>query len=154
MVHGPESLCSLEQITFQEILNFQWCSSGVVLSPTFLPYNLIACESVLNFPRAPVSHVAVTPADGMVLSPGMFGYGRLVDNILKEHGGESEEGRPPPYVAGISEWIRRVCKNFNTRVVFKSGPTRCSLLTKVKDTLPMEKQENAVYEVPCTCVKM
>ena len=26
-----------------------------------------------------------------------------------------------PYIAGISEWIRRVCKDFNIRAVFKSS---------------------------------
>ena len=37
------------------------------------------------------------------------------------------------------------------RTVFRSGPTLRDLLTKVKDTLPIEKQVNIVYEVPCTC---
>ena len=55
------------------------------------------------------------------------------------------------YVAGVSERIRRVCRDFNIRAVFKSGPTLRSLLTKVKDPLPREKQANIVYEVPCTC---
>ena len=41
-----------------------------------------------------------------------------------------------PYVAGMSEEIRRVCRKFNIRVVFKSGRTLRSMLTKVKDTLP------------------
>ena len=45
-----------------------------------------------------------------------------------------------PYVAGVSERIRRVCKDFNIRAVFKSGPTLRSLLTKLKDPLPREKQ--------------
>ena len=55
----------------------------------------------------------------------------------REHDGEREEERPPtvylPYVAGISERIRRVCTDFHIRAVFKSGPTLHSLLTKVKD---------------------
>ena len=50
----------------------------------------------------------------------------------------------------LSERIRR---DFNIRAVFKSGPTLRSLLTRVKDLLPMEKQANVVYEVPCTCGK-
>ena len=37
------------------------------------------------------------------------------------------------HVAGMSEDIRRVCRKFNIRVVFKSGQTLCSMLTKVKD---------------------
>ena len=45
-----------------------------------------------------------------------------------------------PYVAGMSEDIRRrVCKKFKIRVVFKSRGTLCSMLTKVKDALPLGK---------------
>ena len=36
----------------------------------------------------------------------------------------------------------------------QSGPTLRGLLTKVKDPLPIEKQSNIVYEVPCTCGKV
>ena len=72
--------------------------------------------------------------------------------------GRREEERPPtvhlPYVAGVSERIRKVCKDFNIRMVFKSGPTLCSLRTRVKDPLPMENEANVVYEVPCTCGKV
>ena len=56
-----------------------------------------------------------------------------------------------PYVAGMSEDIRRVCRKFNIRVVFKSGRTLRSMLTKVKDTLPLGKQSNVVYRIPCSC---
>ena len=53
---------------------------------------------------------------------------------------EEEQEKEPlvviPYVAGMSEDIRRVCRKFNIRVVFKSGQTLRSMLTKVKDTLP------------------
>ena len=55
-----------------------------------------------------------------------------------------------PYVAGMSKDVRRVCRKFNFRVVFKSGRTPCSMLTKVKDTLP-GKQSNVVYRIPCSC---
>ena len=76
----------------------------------------------------------------------------------REHDREGKEDRPPtvhlPYVAGVSEQIRRLCKDFDIRAVFRSGPILCSLLTKVKDTLPMEKQANVVYKVPCTCGKV
>ena len=44
-----------------------------------------------------------------------------------------------------------MCQDFNIRTVFRSGPTLRGLLTKVKDPLPIEKQANIVYEVPCTC---
>ena len=71
---------------------------------------------------------------------------------------DNETERPPmaylPYVAGISERIRKVCRDFNIRTVFKSRPTLRSLLTKVKDPLPTTKQSNVVYDVPCTCGKV
>ena len=56
-----------------------------------------------------------------------------------------------PYVAGMSEDIRCVCRKFNIRVVFKSGRTLRSMLTMVKDTLPLGKQSNVVYRIHCSC---
>ena len=71
---------------------------------------------------------------------------------------EQGEGKPTlmmlPYVAGISERIRKACRSYNIRVVFRSGPTFRSMLTKVKDPLPVEKQANVVYKVPCSCGKV
>ena len=40
------------------------------------------------------------------------------------------------------------------RVVYRSGPTLRSLLTKVKDPLPVSKLSNVVYEIPCKCGKV
>ena len=39
------------------------------------------------------------------------------------------------------------------RVVFKSGRSLRSILTKVKDTLPAEKQSKVVYQILCSCGK-
>ena len=68
------------------------------------------------------------------------------------------EGKPTlimlPYVAGVSERIRKACRNYNIKVVFRSGPTFRSMLTKVKDALPVKMQANVVYEIPCTCRKV
>ena len=68
---------------------------------------------------------------------------------------EDEQEKGPlvviPYVAGMSEDIRRVSRKFNIRVVFKSRRTLRSMLTKVKDTLPPGKQSNVVYRIPCSC---
>ena len=62
-----------------------------------------------------------------------------------------EEERPPtlhlPYVAGVSEWIMKLCKNFNIRAVFKSGPTLHSLLTKVKD--PSVRRSKQTLSMKC-----
>ena len=57
-------------------------------------------------------------------------------------------------MAGVSERICRVCRKFNIKVFFRSGPTLHSLLSKVKDSLPMEKRSGVVYEVPCQCGKV
>ena len=59
----------------------------------------------------------------------------------------------PTYLALVSG-IGGCGKDFNIRAMLKSGPTLCSLLTRVKDPLPMEKQANVVYEVLCTCGKV
>ena len=59
-----------------------------------------------------------------------------------------------PYVRGLSEDIRRVCRQFGIRTVFKSAPTLREKLTRVKDKLPMGKLSNVVYQVPCTCGKV
>ena len=42
-------------------------------------------------------------------------------------------------MSGVSERITKTCEKFDLKVVFKSGPTFRSLLTSVKDPLPMEK---------------
>ena len=39
------------------------------------------------------------------------------------------------------------------KAVFKSEPTLCSQLTKVKDPLPNEKLAGVVYQIPCQCGK-
>ena len=48
------------------------------------------------------------------------------------------------YVAGVSKRIRKACRNYNIRVVFRSGSTLRSMLTKVNDPLLIEKQVNIV----------
>ena len=75
--------------------------------------------------------------------------------------GEQPQGRdrPPlvvlPYVSGVSEDIRRVCRRYNLRVVFRSGWTLRPMLIRMKDTLPLEKHPNVVYRIPCSgCSKV
>ena len=41
-----------------------------------------------------------------------------------------------PYIAGMSEDIRRICRRFDIKVAFKSGQTLRSQLSRVKDRLP------------------
>ena len=74
--------------------------------------------------------------------------------------GERETDRVPrttvtiPYIAGVSEEIRRVCWDYDVRVAFKTGRTLRSKLTRVKDPLPLEKQAMVVYRIPCSCGKV
>ena len=58
-----------------------------------------------------------------------------------------------PYVAGVSEEIRRVCNRY-VRTASRAGKTLRSLLTRVKDPLPVEKQSKVVYKIPCSCHKV
>ena len=51
-----------------------------------------------------------------------------------------------PYVAGMSEDIRHICKKLNSRVVFKSRQTLHSMLTK--------EQSNVAYRIPCSCIQV
>ena len=58
-----------------------------------------------------------------------------------------------PYTEGVSEDIRRVCRKFGLKVVFRSELSLRSMLTRVKDTLGMEKRSKVVYQIPCSCGK-
>ena len=59
-----------------------------------------------------------------------------------------------PYVEGMSEDIRRVCRKFGITTVFKSAPTLRGSLTRVKDRLTTDMQSGVVYQVPCSCGKV
>ena len=92
--------------------------------------------------------------------PAAFVKAASVETTPRELDRETEQGEGKPmlmmllYVAGVSERIRKACRSYNIRVVFRSGPTFRSMLTKVKDPLPVEKQANVVYKVPCSCGKI
>ena len=68
---------------------------------------------------------------------------------------EQKEERGPLVVklcvTGMSEDVRHVYRKFNIRVVFKSGRTFRSMLTMVKDTLPIGTRSNVRYRIPCSC---
>ena len=57
-----------------------------------------------------------------------------------------------PYVQGMSEDIRRVCRQHGIKTIFKSAPTYFKI--KVKYQLPIDKHSGIVYEIPCTCGKV
>ena len=77
---------------------------------------------------------------------------------LEDPDDEEQQEKPPvvaiPYVSCVSERIRKACEKFDLKVVFKSGPTLCSLFTRVKDPLTMEKLAGVVYQIPCQCGKV
>jgi len=56
-----------------------------------------------------------------------------------------------PYVAGLSEDVRRICQRYNLRTVFKSAATLRGQLMQVKDRDPLERRSNVIYQVPCSC---
>ncbi len=58
-----------------------------------------------------------------------------------------------PYVAGLSERIQRVCRDFDIKTTFKLGKTLRSHLTEVKDTMPIATVPSIVYSIPCSCGK-
>ena len=58
-----------------------------------------------------------------------------------------------PYTKGLSENIRRVCRDYGITVVFKSGPTMRDRLTKVKDKLCTDKQSSVVYKILCSLLR-
>ena len=45
------------------------------------------------------------------------------------------------YTEGVSEDVRRVCRKFAMKVVFRSRQCLCSMLTKVKDPLTMGRSK-------------
>ena len=72
----------------------------------------------------------------------------------------TEEREPPqarifiPYVAGLSEDIRRICSRYEIKTIFRSSHTLRRSLVSVKDRLPEETRSMVVYQVPCSCGKV
>ncbi len=56
-----------------------------------------------------------------------------------------------PYIAGLSESIQRVCRDFDIKTALKSGKTH---LTEVKNTMPITTESSIVYSIPCSCGKV
>ena len=55
-----------------------------------------------------------------------------------------------PYVAGLSEDIRRIAWRHNIRTTFRTQGTLRQTLTKVKDQLADTQRSNVVYRIPCS----
>ena len=56
-----------------------------------------------------------------------------------------------PYVKGLSEKVRLVCRPLNIKTAYRSSLTLRSLPTHVKAPTPPEEQKCVVYRVPCKC---
>jgi hypothetical protein len=55
-----------------------------------------------------------------------------------------------PYVAGLSEKIRRIGNNYSLRTVFSSQDTIRSRLVNFKPR-DIKSNQDVVYEIPCEC---
>ena len=51
----------------------------------------------------------------------------------------------------LSEDLRRVCRKFSIRTVFKTSSTLRQELSRIKDRDPALKISGVVYEIPCSC---
>ncbi len=58
-----------------------------------------------------------------------------------------------PYIAGLSESIQRVCRDFDIKTAFRSGKTLRSHLAKVKDTIPITTESSICTVYPAVVVK-
>ena len=56
------------------------------------------------------------------------------------------------YVAGVSEANRYVCRKFGVKVMYESRLTRRSMLTRVKEALPLEKKNSVSCTISCVAV--
>lgn len=54
-----------------------------------------------------------------------------------------------PYVRGVSEKLRRICRKANIRVCFKSNRTIRSIVMNVKPRSPPEDTKGVIYRIPC-----
>ena len=54
-----------------------------------------------------------------------------------------------PYIPGTSETLRRIFSKHNIKCSFYSNDTLRRYLSKPKDMIPVEQQNNIVYKIPC-----
>ena len=56
-----------------------------------------------------------------------------------------------PYVSGLSEDLRRVCRKYSIRTVFRTPSTLRWELSKIKERDSALKASGVVYKIPCDC---
>ena len=54
-----------------------------------------------------------------------------------------------PYIPGTSEILRRTLNNHKIRCIVQSKNTLSSILSKPKDQINLQDQNNVAYEIPC-----
>lgn len=54
-----------------------------------------------------------------------------------------------PYVNGLSETIQRLLSKHDIKCAFYSNNTLRKFLSEPKDKVPIEKQNNIIYKIPC-----
>ena len=54
-----------------------------------------------------------------------------------------------PYIPQTSETLRRIFSSHNIKCAFYSNNTLRKSLSKPKDKVPLDKQNNIVYQIPC-----
>ena len=58
-----------------------------------------------------------------------------------------------PYVSGLSEDLRRICRRYDIRTVFTTTSTLPPQFTRVKGVDPLLSRAGVVYKIPCSCGK-
>ena len=58
-----------------------------------------------------------------------------------------------PYVAELGEDLRRICRKYSIRTVFRTPSTFRQELSRIKGRDPALKTFGVVYEIPCSCGK-
>lgn len=57
-----------------------------------------------------------------------------------------------PYVKNLYEKIKNLFKSYNFKIIGRAATSlNNNLFTKIKDTIPLKKQANVVYQVQCSC---
>ena len=79
----------------------------------------------------------------------------IIGAAAKTRRGRQPEEKPKymisfPYVSGVSEDLRRVCRRYHIRTVFTTISTLRQQLTKVKDLDPFLSRAGVVYRIPCS----
>ena len=80
----------------------------------------------------------------------------VVKMATQKRQGRREEEQPRhtlyiPYVYGLGEDLRKICRKFNIRIVFRTSSTLRRELCRFKDRDSVMLRSGVVYEIPCSC---